>query len=465
MAGLANRVYNRLPVCLQNAAVSLYGWRWKRRRFGGVFERELRGFRQREGYSAEQWREHQTTELRRLLTHAFETVPFYHRKYTAAGFGADDLRKFELTDLHRLPYLDKDELRRAGKSDLLSTKREPGGQFYASSGSTGTPTSILFSQAFHQRWSAAFEARIRHWAGLDRGMARGMIGGRRILQSAVAPPPYYRYNLFERQTYFSAYHISPATSPNYLKGIRDNKVDYMTGYAMSNYFLARMFDEQGLQAPELSAVVLSSEKLTPEMRDVFSRVYGCRAYDSYSGVEACGLISEHASGELLSSPDVAVLEFLREDGKDALPGESGEVICTGLLNFDQPLIRYRIGDVVRLADKRRSDAGLEMPVIDEIVGRVEDKVVGPDGREMVRFHGIFVNVPHLVSAQVIQEELDWLNILVVTEPDFGAAERETIEDRVRSQLGDIRVTIEAVDEIPRNANGKVPAVISKLKDK
>ena len=252
---------------------------------------------------------------------------------------------------------------------------------------------------------------------------------------------------------------------NYLKGIRDNRVEYMTGYAMSNYFLARMLDEQGLQAPKLKAVVLSSEKLTPEMRDVFRRVYGCRAYDSYSGVEACGLISEHASGELLSSPDVAVLEFLREDGNDATLGEHAEVVCTGLLNFDQPLIRYRIGDVVKLSNKQRSDSGLEMPVIDEIVGRVEDRVVGPDGREMVRFHGVFVKVPHLVSAQVIQEELDCLNILVVTEPGFGDGERKMIKDRVRSQLGDIRVTIEAVKDIPRTANGKVPAVISKLKDK
>jgi phenylacetate-CoA ligase len=463
VAGLGNRIYGHLPVLLQNVGVSLYGWRWRKRRFGGIFANELCGFKDRECFSAEQWREHQTVELRRLLLHAFETVPFYRRTYTDAGFGVDDFRSFELDDLKRLPYLEKDDLRKFGRSDLLSSRREAGGEFYASSGSTGTPTSILFSPAFHQRWSAAFEARIRHWAGLDRDMARGMIGGRRILPSADARPPYYRYNLFERQTYFSAYHISPTNAPNYLKGIRDNKVEYMNGYAMSNYFLARMFDELSLEAPELKAVVLSSEKLTPGMRAVFRRVYGCRTYDGYSGVEACGLISEHSSGELLSSPDVAVLEFLKEDGSGAAPGEAGEVVCTGLLNYDQPLIRYRIGDVVKLSDRRRSEAGLEMPVIDEIVGRVEDKVVGPDGREMVRFHGIFVDVPHLVSAQVVQEELEWLNIRAVTETGFGTSEEEIIGKRVRSQLGNIRVTIEQVDEIPRNANGKVPAVISKLK--
>ena len=244
--------------------------------------------------------------------------------------------------------------------------------------------------------------------------------------------------------------------------MRRNGVEYMTGYAMSNYFLARMFEEQSLEAPELKAVVVSSEKLTPDMRDLFQRVYGCRTYDSYSGVEACGLISENREGELMSSPDVAVLELLDEDGCEVGPGAAGEAVCTGLLNFDQPLIRYRIGDVLKRSPKTRSETGVEMPLIDEIIGRVEDKVVGPDGREMVRFHGVFVDVPYLIAAQVIQEELDWIRLRLVTEAGFGRAEETTLCERLRSQLGDIRVTLEKVAELPRNANGKVPAVISKL---
>ena len=167
----------------------------------------------------------------------------------------------------------------------------------------------------------------------------------------------------------------------------------------------------------------------------------------------------------MSSPDVAVLEFLDNDGKDVDPGEHGELVCTGLLNFDQPLIRYRIGDTVKRSPNSCSKTGLEMPLIDEISGRVEDEVVGPDGRVMVRFHGVFVDLPHLASAQVIQEERDWIHINAVTDAKFGNTEEELIVQRVRSQLGDVRVTIERVKELTRNANGKVPAVISKLKSK
>jgi phenylacetate-CoA ligase len=432
------------------------------RRFGGVFDQELRKFKARENHTEQQWRSYQTTELRRLLAHAFLTVPYYTRIYSKAGFDLKDFECFEIADLKRLPVIEKEDLRVFGRSELLSSQREAGGKFFASSGSTGTPTSILYSHAFHQRWSAAFEARIRHWAGIDRSMPRGMIGGRRVVPGAESPPPYYRHNLFEKQTYFSAYHISPSTAPSYLEGMLRHRVEYMTGYAMSNFLLAKMFEEQSLDAPDLKAVIVSSEKLTPEMRELLDRVYRCRTYDSYSGVEACGLISENPRGELMSSPDVAILELLDDEGNDVDPGEYGELVWTGLLNFDQPLIRYRIGDVVKLSKEQRSETGIEMPIIDEICGRVEDTVVGPDGREMVRFHGVFVDIPYLASAQVIQEELDEIHINVVTEDKFGALEEEAIVRRVRSQLGDVRVTVDRVQELVRNSAGKVPAVISKF---
>ena len=463
MGDRLNHLYARSPVSLQNMAVSLYGWTWKKRRYGGIFESELRGFKDREGYTRGQWRNYQTACLRRLLAHAFETVPYYRRIYAEAGFSQHDFSRFEIEDLKLLPYLEKEEVRRFCRTELLSDRREPGGRFFASSGSTGTPTSILYSHAFHQKWSAAFEARIRHWAGLNKDVPRGMIGGRRVVASAESPPPYYRYNRFEKQTYFSAYHISKSAAPNYLEGMREHDVEYMTGYAVSNFLLARMFDDLTLQAPELRAVVVSSEKLTTEMRNMFKKVYGCRTFDSYSGVEACGLISENSAGELVVSPDVAIVEFLDAHGKEVAPDEEGELVCTGLLNFDQPLIRYRIGDVARLSKKKTSELGLEMPIVEEISGRIEDVVTGPDGREMVRFHGIFIDLAGLLAAQVVQEKVDWIHVNAITDSRFGKAEERTIEERIRSQLGDVHVTVERVKELARNSSGKTPAVISKCR--
>jgi len=460
-----DKLYSKSPVLLQNFGISIYGYQWKKRRFGGIFNSELELFKNREQFTLQQWEAYQVSELRKLLVHAFETVPLYNKKYKEAGFDLHRIKKIELSDLRYLPYLEKQELRNFGISSLLSSRREKGGEFYASSGSTGTPTQILFSDAMHQRWSAAFEARIRNWAGVSRFDARGTIGGRRVVQDGLGKGPFYRYNFFEKQVYFSAYHISAINARDYLNGIKKFNVQYMTGYAMSNFFLARFMEEINLQAPPLKAVITSSEKLTPDMRETFQRVYQCKSYDSYSGVEACGLISECESGSLHISPDVGILEILREDGTPCNPGETGEVVSTGFINYDQPLIRYRIGDVVKLSNKQSCSCGKNMPIVEEIVGRIEDPIIGKDGREMVRFHGIFVNLNSIVEGQIIQHQLDEFEIKVVVINALTREEKNIIEKRMFSQLGEIKLTINEVPFIAKSLNGKFKAVVSNVKRK
>jgi phenylacetate-CoA ligase len=237
----------------------------------------------------------------------------------------------------------------------------------------------------------------------------------------------------------------------------------MTGYTMSNYFLARFIEEAGISVPTMKAVITSSEKLTDEMRATFQRVYGCRTYDSYSGVEACGLISECEKGSLHISPEIGIIELLDEEGNPVLPGEVGEAVCTGLLNFDQPLIRYQIGDRIRLSVNQHCECGRNMPIVDEIVGRTEDVVIGQDGREMVRFHGIFIGIPSIIEGQIIQHTLSSFEIKLVVATSLFKEENELIVTRMKSQLGNIEVTIHEVDSIPRTANGKFKAVISNVK--
>ena len=459
---LAESIYSKAPVWLQNVFVSLYGLQWKRRRFGGVFASELKQYKEREKYTAAEWGDYTTHQLRVMLLHAFNTVPYYRDKWTAVGITADKLKSFNLSDIQNLSFLSKDDLRKYCKSSLLSEKRENGGSYFESSGTTGTPTSILFSDAMHQRWSAAYEVRVRNWAGVDNNMSRGMIGGRRVLPVANAKPPYYRYNYFEKQIYFSAYHISPATIQNYADVLNKYKPDYMVGYAMSNYFLARFIKERGLQVPQMKAVITSSEKLTPEMREVMEEVYRCKTYDGWSGVEACGLVSECEHGGLHISPDVGLVEILNENGEPAKPGEYGEVVCTGFLNYDQPLIRYKIGDYMRVSDKQ-CECSRHMPLVEEITGRIEDTIIGKDGREMVRFHGIFIGIPAIVKGQIVQETLEDIIINVQVERELTTEEREILTKRIYSQLGKLNVQIFEMKEIPCGNNGKFRAVISKVK--
>ncbi len=456
------KLYNKLPVSLQNLSISAFGYLWHRRRFGGIYKNEYKGFKERESFSTEQWKEFQTKQLRKILKHAFLNVPYYHQAFSKAGFRNSSFDTFELEDIAKLPVLEKAALREFGTSTLLAKEQEAGGNFYASSGSTGTPTSILYSLKMHQRLSALYEARVRNWAGLTCEDSRGMIGGRRVVSTGIASGPFYRYNLVEKQVYFSAYHISPSTVKNYLDGILKYNLKYMVGYATSNYILARLIKESGLKAPKLKAVLTSSEKLTPEMRTMLSTVYQCKVFDAWSGVEWCGLISENEFGQLLISPDSAYLEVLKSDGTPAKPGEAGELVCTGFLNYDQPLIRYKIGDVIKLSADQQTKCGRNFVIVDEVIGRSEDIVTGKDGRQMVRFHGIFINLPSVLKGQVVQETINRFTINVATK-GLTESEKLLIRQRMESQLGEIDLTINELDDIPVGNNGKFKAVISNIK--
>lgn len=464
MAGfIQDKIYPKLPLYAQNLAISIFGYFWQKRRFGGLFKNELEHAIAREKYSNEGWKCYQESKLKELLLYSFENVPFYKANYLKQNFTKEFFLDIKINDLKKLPILEKEDLRFYGNTDLMSLNFDKKGEYFASSGSTGTPTSIYFSVKMHQIWSAIFEARIRNWAELNLKTPRGMIGGRRVVMESKSKGPFYRYNFAEKQTYFSAYHISLNSVSDYINGMKRHSVEYLTGYAMGNYFLAKFIEESGLKAPKLKAVITSSEKLTPEMRATFERVYGCKTYDSYSGVEACGLISECEYGKLHISPDVGILEIIKPNGEYALPGETGELICTGLLNFDQPLIRYRIGDVVRLSKNQNCNCGRNMTIIDEIIGRHEDTVVGADGRLMVRFHGVFIDLPNVIEGQIIQEEIDVFQINIVSTSELTNDILATIKSRMTSQLGEVQVFISRVDSIPRNNNGKFKAVISKVK--
>ena len=445
---------------MQNILVSAYGWQWKQRRFGGVYAKEYKAAKERESFTTEQWQAFQQQQLSKILNHAYLHVPYYKTNFDKAGLQISAIKNITEETICKLPILTKEDVRLYGTTTLLANNREAHGAFFDSSGSTGTPTKILFSHAMHQRWMALFESRVRNWAGVTSNMPRGMIGGRRVLPNAESKPPFHRYNIFEKQIYFSAYHINSKNSIEYAKAIKKYGIKYLTGYAMSNYLLACFFDEMKINVPPLKCVITSSEKLTVEMRSMFLKVYGCKTYDGWSGVEACALVTECEHGSLHISPDAGFIELLNDNMQPVKPGEAGNVYCTGFINYDQPLIRYDIGDTMILG-KEPCNCGRKMPVVKEIIGRQEDVIVAKDGRKMVRFHGIFNGLRSVKQAQIIQESFDEIIIKIVC-VYIDENEKIIMKQRVQSQLGNVNVTIQEVENITQTANGKFKAVVSKL---
>ena len=454
----SDKIYARLPISLQNLSVSLYGIYWHWLRFGGRYQEHEDGYRSREHFSSKQWTEYQTYQLRNLVAIAAERVPYYQRTWKA-----DQVKAAMDGNLTALPLLEKDPIRKDAsdfiRSDLWHTR------YYTNltSGSTGTPIATLWTAEEIRDSLAVREVRSANWAGVSFKQPRATFSGRMVEPNPNSKGPYYRFNSAERQVYFSPFHLRADTAHFYVEALRKHHIEWMTGYAVSYYLLAKFILQQGLQVPPLKAIITTSEKVTPEMRSVMEKAYHCKVYEEYSTVENALFASECEHGRLHVSPDVGIVEILRPDSSPCGSGEVGEVVTTCLMRTFQPMIRYRLGDLAAW-DPEPCPCGRSMPVLKEVVGRIEDVVVGPDGRQMVRFHGIFVNQPHVMEGQIIQESLDHIHVKVVPTEGYGDSDDQDIVHRVQQRLGqNVNVTVEVVNAIPRTNSGKFKAVVSNLK--
>src|SRR5262249_14993657 len=141
----------------------------------------------------------------------------------------------------------------------------------------------------------------------------------------------------------------------------------------------------------------------------------------------------------------------------------GDLISTGLLNADMPLIRYRIGDRAALATLALPClCGRSLPQLSSIEGRIDDGLFTSDGRRICRLDPIFKAQLPIQHAQIIHERLDLLRFCYVPDPEFSSRDARSITERLQSRMGDVEVKLEPMVEIPRGANGKFRAVICNL---
>jgi phenylacetate-CoA ligase len=450
---------------VQNLGITLYGVTYRRERLGGDFPRYVHDFSERENWPRRRFDDHILASLRTLLTRAAAEVPYYRSRWAEAGLDPARLARFDFADLGRIPITPKQDVRDNPESFVAASAGRPARlHHYYTSGSTGTPITVYCTSDDHRRFIAAREARSFAWAGGSVRMPRSMIGGRMIVPRHDAPPPYYRWNRAERQVYFSGYHISRAHAQNYVQGFNRYRPQLLTGYANAHYQLARFMLSERLRLDyRPRALVLSSEKLTSEMKSTLYAAFGARAWEEFGAVENCVLATECERGRLHVSPDFGIVEIVDDEGRPVPPGRPGKVVCTGLANLTQPLIRYDIGDIACWSPEPCPCGRDALPVLEQIVGRLEDLVIGKNGQATVRFHGLFVNLPNVVEGQVIQEDLDHIRIRVVAREGFGEDDVRTIRTRVAEErLGPLQVTVERVPLIERTERGKFRAVINRL---
>lgn len=451
MTQLLLGLYHRLPAPARSAAATLRGWYLNRWRDGAEKQALVAQALERDRWSAARWTAWRDERLAFILHRAATQVPYY-RKYWEVRRRQGHRASWEL--LENWPVLQKETVR-ANPRAFVAGDCDPRRMLpEQTSGTTGTPLELWRSRATVASLYALATARTRAWDGIDAGGRWARLGGQLVTPVRQRRPPFWVWNAAMRQLYLSSYHLAPDLLPHYLDALARYRITFIAGYPSSIHALAQAALRAGRTDIRLRAVYTNAEPLYAEQRQTITAAFGCPVRQTYGMAETVAAASECGAARLHQWPEAGHVEVQAD----------GELICTGLLNADMPLIRYRVGDRGRFAsaDYTPCACGRTLPVFASIEGRCDDVLVTRDGRAAGPLDPIFDGLRAVREAQIVQERLEVVRVRVAPTAEFGAEHERRITLGVKDRMGDVHVIVDLVDVIPRTANGKLRAVICNL---
>jgi phenylacetate-CoA ligase len=453
----ATTLLNGSPVWLQNLAISAYGWQLRHLRYGGEFGRFRAELDRSDRYTASELADLQTRLLRTMLTHAVSTVPYYqqHCAFQPARFSSMNAQEM----LAAFPILPKSGLRATPGQFIAQTATDTVG--IQTSGSTGSPLQITTTRTAIQH-NYAFFARFLGWHGVSPFDESATFAGRLFGASGPGRNTPWRRNAAMHDTLFSSYNLSEENLPSYIRELERRQPVFIDSYPSSVYRVASFLKSRGQPhriRPRL--IVTSSETLLDFQRHTIEEVFGCPVRDQYGSAEMAGFFAECEHGRYHVAPEYGFVEIIDADGAPVPTGETGELCLTGLINPAMPLIRYLIGDVGRLSDTHCA-CGRHAQVVESIEGRTDDVIITPSGRHVGRLDPAFKGVTGIHESQILQTARDQVVVRVVSR-DPSQVNSAALIGNLQERIGtDVRISIEFVDSIDKEANGKFRSVKSLL---
>ncbi len=348
-----------------------------------------------------------------------------------------------LTDL---PPMERVDVAERSKSVRAA---HPELRIVSTTGSSGTPLRIPTSQ-----WELGVSRVLAHYGHLRSGRRASDPIAHLTIPTNHPQHPLSRVGLFR------THRLDLRRSPDeILRELRYLKAPVLYGFPSTLRLLARRGGARDLGA---RLVISNGEVLSPEARALIADGFDAEVRDSYGSVELQQIAWECQQGRLHVLP----LIHVEVDEATSLEDGSGEILATSLYHRVVPLVRYRLGDRVRLATDT-CDCGEEGMTIIRIEGRDDDFVRLPSGRQIsARAINSLEDVLGVDQYRIVQVDLTNLEVHVVL-ADRQESEVETeIVTRISAGLGGepVTVTIRQRDELPMARSGKRAAFLSWMSD-
>jgi len=425
----------------------------------------LRELEELQWATAQQLEELRFRKLKELLRHAEQYVPFYRQRFAEAGF--DPARMQDIADFRVLPILTKGQIRKS--MDMMTWKDCPGGLHrYNTGGSSGEPLVFYFDRR-RQAYDAAARALTHRWWDIDIGDRELYLWGSPLEITKQDKIKDLRDRL-TNELLISAFDISPQKIPGFVSQFRKFKPKCVFGYPSTIELFCKMAAKQNHQLNHVGVQVVFStaEVLYDHQRETISEYFGgVPVVDSYGSREGGFVSHECSEGTHHVMDPNYVIEYLK-DGLPVSPGEDGEIIITHLDAWGMPLIRYSTGDVAQPGPVG-CQCGRGLSTMTKIRGRTTDFIVTPDGRWQHALSVIYVvrDIEGVAEFKIIQEDVDHVRVLLKIHGDiYPENGNQRIVKGLKKRMGEeVRVALEMVDEIPRDASGKYRYVVSRVAER
>ena len=418
----------------------------------------------------DQLKEIQSRYLKELVSYIYANCQVYKEKLDTAGIKPGDIT--DISDITKLPFTNKMDMRDNYPYGLFSAKREDIREIHVSSGTTGNPTLVGYTKDDVQLWSTVM-ARTLCCAGAEPGD---------ILQNA------YGYGLFTGGLGFhygaleAGLTVIPTSSgqtKRQLKIMQDFKPRIISCTPSYALYMAEEAKELGLDPRESSweIGIFGAEPWSESMRQEIEQTWNIIATDVYGLSEIIGPgVSQECTYKdgLHIYSDVFYPEIIDPDtGEPVAEGQDGELVITTLTKQGIPLLRYRTRDIVSMTNEK-CRCGRTSPRISKIKGRTDDMIVVrginvfPSQIEHVLL-GIEGTYPHyLIVIDREQHQLDQVEIMVEVNEDLFSDEikkLKQLEAQIKKEIDavlSIGVTVKLVEpKTIERSMGKSKRVVDK----
>ncbi len=318
-------------------------------------------------------RDIQLKRLKESVHRCYENVPYYRKKMKDAGVKPEDIKTLE--DIRKLPFMEKEDLRKNYPFGLLAVPKEDIVELHASSGTTGKPTTVFYTLNDLEVWSEVM-ARCLAMSGLTRkdifqnpipyGLFTGAFGfhyGARKIGALIVPS-------------------SGGETERQITLMRDYGTTFMSGVISYALHLAKTAVNMGIDPSKdlkVRAGLFGAETFTEGLRKRMNDLWDMDAHNVYGLSEMCGPgvstdCDVHEGLHLWE--DHFYLECIDpQTGEPVEPEEKGELVISTLTKEAMPVLRYRTKDLAYVYDVRECDCGRTHVKHSTIIGRTDDMII------------------------------------------------------------------------------------------